>query len=281
MIERLEAAYASTDRDVQALVVKPAEIGDATGLMLTVHGFGNNRYQYVEDMAEYARRYNVVVVSPEYRGSGLACSRPDADGRGFDVPYDASFLQTIDVLNAVPAMLERYPGLDARRIVAWGGSQGGHIVLLASAWAPNTFSVTVDCCGLAFPNKVFQGKVRDWSQADQAIRDVTRVAGRIRSRVWVIHGTADEVVPVEHAHRVSEAFSRAGADFGTVLVEGGDHFLAPPTTRLIQTLKHCTCDILTRTTDGKTDFHRRAAHVIDCPGRSFTVDFSTGRATID
>ena len=138
-IAQFDITYPSQDgKMITALVSPPSTINADTGLLLVVHGWSNSRFQYAADMADYAARFNVVCVSPEYRMCGF--DHDPVNGKGTTLPYDYSHLQVIDSLNAIPAALHHDPCLNQERIMGWGGSQGGHIILLCSAFAPNSFA---------------------------------------------------------------------------------------------------------------------------------------------
>ncbi len=168
----------SQDRDIIARVVWPSRVRRTTGLMLVVHGFGNNRFQYAEMMYDFAHRMDVVCVSPEYRDSG----RDSGMGvRGARRPYDSSHKQVIDSLNSFRRGALEFPQIDHSRRFVWGGSQGGHIALLATIFAPNTFVLTMDLCGKVHPFKE-KDTGASLEDSEKLIRSADVFASRIRNR---------------------------------------------------------------------------------------------------
>jgi len=263
---------------VWALVVEPEVPRGSTGVMLVVHGWGNNRYQYRQMMHQFAERYDLYCVSPEYRHSGFAA---DDTGKGVLQPYDLSHLQVVDCLQAYIELLERVRVGNFRRSYLWGGSQGGHIALLAAAWLPHTFAVTVDCCGLVRP------EARQWEKAgwrgdqdDIEVRDATRFAHLIRSPVYIVHGEADEIVPVEHSRQMERALREAGREVTARYYPGADHFLRPVTTRAQATIELADDDLRQRELPGPNDFQRGTRQVLRTSHRLYEVRCALSAVTL-
>jgi len=254
---------------IDALVVQPEQPGKNTGVMLVLHGWGNSRYQYREMMNDFADRYDVFCLSPEYRHSGLAA---DPSGKGIIQPYDMSHLQVIDCLGALAQLLATGKVGNHRRSHIWGGSQGGHIALLASAWAPNTFAVTVDCCGVVRPREErFEKAGRPWDEDEAQVRDASRFAHLIRSRVVIVHGDADDIVPIEQSLLMESALREAGGDVLTRYYPGGDHFLQPVITRAQATIDLADDDLRRREIPGANDFERGTTTWLSTAHRRYEV----------
>ena len=278
MPELIDFVVWSQNRDVIGCTCTPDEITPETGFMLVVHGYGNNRFQYRDVMLDFAPRYNVICVSPEYRDSG----RDSGEGeRGSREPYDWSHLQVVDTMNCLRRAQLDFPMCDTSRTIAWGGSQGAHIVMLASAFAPKTFALTIECCGIAS----LMGDLpmrREWvKEAHGAeIRSPVKWIDRIANKVYVFHGTADETVDVAHGCAIERALKEHGKDCEAYYTEGGAHFLNPVTSRDAQTIEHCSDDILSRKLSGPDDFERESTYRFDCTGATYVVSFADGWMTL-
>lgn len=262
-------------RSIVATIAEPPEVTEKTGFLLIMHGYGNSRFQYAETMKRWALRYDCVCVSPEYRHAGY-----DADpntGKGATDDYDFSHLQLIDCLNAYRAARVKYPQADGGRRYVWGGSQGGHLALLIAAFAPRTFALSVDACGLTYLWRE-QHRAR-FDEAGQAIRDARRWVERIRCPMVLFHGTADETVPVEHTRAIAGLLAAAGKDFSLRFIEGGDHFNRPVTTRQAVTEEMADGALRTFRLDSPDDFDAKSVETFDCPGAVFKLDFSGPVAT--
>jgi len=266
------------DEVIDALVVEPEVPRGTTGVMLVIHGHGNSRYQYRDMMHDLAERYDVYCVSPEYRHSGFAANET---GKGITEPYDASHLQVVDCLQAYIKLLGKRQVGNPRRSYVWGGSQGGHIALLVSAWAPNTFAVTVDCCGLVRPRPNEEKmRARGWESDDVEIRDASRFAPLIKSKVYIVHGDADQIVPMEHSQLMEEALREAGKQVTARYYPGGDHFLRPVTTRLQATIDLTGDDLRRSELTGPNDFERGTRQELRTTSRLYTVQCATSAITL-
>jgi dienelactone hydrolase len=261
-------------KEIPVLTIRPESITGNTGLMLVLHGWGGNRHQYREMMLDFSERYNVICMAPEYRDSGWDASK---EGTGMRQPYDFSHLQVMDALAAFRAVSLEYPGGNARRAFVWGGSQGGHIAMLATAFAPHTFAVTVDACGIVYPDPAKERwKKAGLSKEDQSeweIRDARLFVDRIRNKVFLFHGDADEAVDIEQSYKLKDALERAGKEVEAHYTPGGDHFLKPVTTRTEQTIRYASENLGTRSIMGENDFERGSVFTFPCTGRTAQVDF--------
>jgi dipeptidyl aminopeptidase/acylaminoacyl peptidase len=274
-----DIAYPSQDdKAITGRVCEPLEMNAETGLLLVVHGWGNNRFQYVQDMNDYAQRYNVVCVSPDYRGCGF--DYDPIGGIGTTLPYDFSHMQLVDSLNAIPAVLEKFPRLNQERILGWGGSQGGHIILLAAAFAPSTFAFVVDMCGLthATEERLKKSQREDMAQADRDIRNVHRWVDRMRCKVMIIHGMADPLVDCQMAMQLERDLQSSGVPVEAHFIPGGNHSLEPVSSRYQETIRWASQDYVMARKEGAHDFALRGQQTMPCSGRAFVLDYTTGRA---
>jgi len=268
----------SQNRDVIGCTCVPDDVTRQTGFMLVVHGYGNNRFQYREMMMDFASRFDVICISPEYRDSGRDSGQGDAGSRE---PYDFSHLQVADAMNCLRRVKLEFPQCAGSRTFAWGGSQGGQIVMLASAFAPNTFVLTMELCGIGDVTGELPLRA-DWVRAghEGEIRSPLRWVDRIRNKVFVFHGTADDLVDVAHGRALEQALARHRREYEAFFTEGGDHFLGPLTSRDAETVAHCTEDMMTRRLPGPDDFERESSFRFECTGAVYVVNFQGGWFTL-
>ncbi len=267
-------------KPITAYVVAPDRVDGQTGLMHFAHGWGGNRYGYREMQQEFADRYNLVCVATEFRQSGY-----DFDpvvGSGSYLPYDASHYQVVDCLNALRHVLELFPGLDDHRILSYGGSQGAHVAMLMSIFCPSTFALTVSACGAyRLDETIIQWAGRDFSEDELAIRDAVRMAPRVQCPVVLFHGTDDETIPVSHTQRLEEALAEAGKSFVAKYYQGGNHSLAPVTSRREATVELADELLRSAATEGATDFAAGSLIRIPCVTKAFELDWSKPMADVD
>ncbi len=264
----------SQNRDVIGCYTLPDPVTPETGFLLVVHGLGNHRFQYAAMMADFSARFNLICVSPEYRDSGRDSGRGKIGGRD---PYDFSHLQVADALNCLRRVKLDFPRCDPSRTFAWGGSQGGHIVLLAAEFAPNTFALAINACGITDMAVPLSPDIQvDFRGAQAEIRSPARWVERIRNKVVTLHGTADDLVPVEHARALERELIRHGIEHEVHYTDGGDHFLGPRTSREAETLRWCSADLQSRRITGPDDFERGTVSRFTCTGAEWLASFEGG-----
>lgn len=258
------------DDRIDCYVTTPdSGVTESTGFLLLIHGLGNDgKVAYEADSRFYANEFDLVVTRVEYRHSGREAHHPVAP-QTFDKPYDFSKLQAIDCLRAAKATLDRYPQLDRRRMILWGGSQGAHLSAQCLVFAPELWSAAILCCGLylvmpyerqvelgfaydcrQYPGVGFHEYTRDptdWftEQHEFEIRSPLRHAHLMPPDVPIalIHGTLDDNVDIRHAVELYARLLAHGKETRFVPISLGNHLLAgaeaeDENTRLKASMKH-------------------------------------------
>ena len=264
---------------ITALIVAPDKIGPHTGAMLFSHGWGCNRFQHQDKMEDAADQYNLVCISTEYRQSGY-----DFDptrGEGSYAPYDASFYQVVDCLASLRYILQMYQ-LDGSRIYHYGGSQGGHICLLSSIYAPNTFAGIYASCPVTHLDEDKIGWAgREFASHELAIRDVAFHAERISCPIFLEHGTGDTTVNYEsHTKALVSKLRAAGKQVLVRYYDGGEHNLEPATTKL-EAFRALAPKLMECGKDNKDhDFALESKVLIPCGEKTLFVDWSREQTDI-
>jgi predicted esterase len=294
------------DDRIDTYVTEPAAgVRDTTGLLLLIHGWGNDgSAAYAEDSVVYADEFDLVVTRVEFRQSGRE-ARLQHEGGRYDIPYDFSKLQTIDCLRAAYATLARYPQIDLSRLLLWGGSQGAHLGAQCLIFAPHLWALAVLNCGVfqpltnsqsmaegyaldlrANPGKGFVeaalGDGGAFSPAEEDIRNPVRNAELMPPEVPVvlIHGTHDDVVDIRHSVAMYARLLGLHRPAHFYAVENGDHGLALATfkdedSRLKATFKYVGETFRTARRDGVELLPAEPA-VILVRGGAFRVEYSSG-----
>jgi dipeptidyl aminopeptidase/acylaminoacyl peptidase len=182
---------------------------------------------FAGEMLVMANRYGragFIVIAPHYRGSNGWQGRDEMGGADL-----------ADLMNIVP-QLARIEGADASRVYLSGESRGGMMVYqalrdrfpakAAAVWGAFTDLESVIAPGspqakftpLIFPD--LDQKNRD---AIVERRSAIRWADRIRTPVLIMHGTADQDIPVAHSQRLAAELSRLGRTHRLLLFEGQQH----------------------------------------------------------
>jgi dipeptidyl aminopeptidase/acylaminoacyl peptidase len=148
---------------------------------------------------------------------------------GSEGENDQGLRQPLDVLAAIDWLAGR-PLVDRDRLALVGASMGGQVALLAAAHKPPIKAVAS-----------FYGPtdLARWREANPFIRDylddlcgpeglpvrspILRVT-QIDTPVLLVHGEADENVPVAQTLAMDEALRTHGKEVETVIVQSGTHF---------------------------------------------------------
>ena len=279
LMKRYEFTFESANsvnytKPITVLVLEPDRITPETGVMLFTHGWGGNRFQHEDKMRASADAFNLVCLSVEFRQSGYDFN--PVTGRGADMPYDASFYQVFDVLNGLRYMLDLRPTLNRRRLFHYGGSQGGHIALLSTLYAPHTFAFIYASC----PATYLDSEIRLWpgrsfNVDERSIRDVPAHTDAIQTPIYIEYGTADLTVNCDrHSRALEQQLIASGRPGVFKAYAGGGHDLMPTISKLNAFLENVPPLMQSATRDEPDDFLVGATVTIETPGNRLIIDWS-------
>lgn len=165
------------------------------GLLQTDVGLGHAIRKHVE-------RWPAIVVFPQ-------------------VPKDRLWQNSKDIALAALAAAEREFRTDRDRVYVAGLSMGGNGTWALAYDDPDRFAAIVVVCGFVKPITLrpYQPLV-PVSEPDPYAAMARRIA---RLPVWIIHGGADTVVPVEDSRQMAAALRTAGAAVHYKELPGVDH----------------------------------------------------------
>lgn len=186
------------------------------------------RQGFAGEMLVMAHRYaeaGFIVVAPHYRGSNGWQGKDELGGADLH-----------DLLNIVPA-LARVPGADRSRLFLAGESRGGAMVYMAlregfPARAAAVWGAFTDLESLVAPGAP-QEKAASYVWPDFAerrdeiirTRSALRWAERIDVPVLIMHGSADDDIPLSQSQRMDAELTRLGKPHEFIVFEGEKHVL--------------------------------------------------------
>ncbi|MDQ3896200.1 MAG: alpha/beta hydrolase-fold protein, partial [Actinomycetota bacterium] len=175
------------DRDGFLFVPSGAASGDALPLVLMLHGAGGTGRSGLAPFLDLADEAGVILLAPDSRGHTWDAVR---DGFGADVDFISRALEDVFGRSTV----------DPDRIAVEGFSDGASYAL-----------------GLGLANGDRFGRVMAFSPGF-----APRARAHGRPPVFVAHGTADDVLPIDRcSRRIVPALRDRGYDVRYVEFEGG------------------------------------------------------------
>lgn len=261
-------------KPITVLAIEPERINDQTGVMLFSHGWGCSRFQNQDKMEWTAERFNLLCLAVEYRMSGYDFNA--VTGFGAYCPYDASFLQTFDVLNSLRIVLEDHPLLNRKRLFHYGSSQGGHICLLSSIFAPDTFAfIYASCPVVQLTPSILTWTGREFAPYELSVRSVPEHSERIKCPVYIEYGTSDTDVPcMEHSEVLIKLLQQRNHPVEIAAYDGGGHSLQPTITKLAAYQRMALHPLENLCSNKTDDFAVEALIRIPCGNRTLEIDWS-------
>ncbi|UCG56130.1 MAG: penicillin acylase family protein [Phycisphaerales bacterium] len=226
------------DRVLKLDLYKPKKTAGAGPGLVFIHGGawkGGNKDIYRIYAARYAQR-GYVAVSIAYRLSGEA-------------PFPAAVEDAKCAVRWMRTNADKY-GVDAQNICVVGGSAGGHLALMVGYTSgdeslegsgghkgvSSRVQAVVDIygpCDLTVPVVRDAGVVREFlgGQKYEDARELYRKASPLFALTaddpptLLLHGTLDEVVPIDQSDKLASALKQVGVKFTYDRLDGWPHVM--------------------------------------------------------
>lgn len=230
-------------------IIRPKEDSKSPRPVIAfIHGGGwkgGTKESAMGNLIPFAAFGNYFCVSIEYRLSGVAT-------------WPAQIYDCKAAIRWIKANAKKY-NIDPEKIGVWGSSAGGHLVsmlgvssgvkeLEGNGGSPDQSSrvaCVVDFCGPSDFMAIAQAKEGAGRVAYGPVslllggpveekKDMAKAASPITycskdaAPILIMHGTADNVVPLAQAETFYAALKKAGADCTFVKIEGGGHGFGGP-----------------------------------------------------
>jgi dipeptidyl aminopeptidase/acylaminoacyl peptidase len=138
-IEEIEVK-SSIDDSMEPSLFCAAEGDEERPLLVSLHSWSANRHNQVNTFYDMVKKHNWHVLWPEFRGPNLTTSeRP--------VEACASILARQDIVDAVEYVCKNY-NVKEEEILLVGGSGGGHMAMMMTAYRPKLWRSVAAFCGI-------------------------------------------------------------------------------------------------------------------------------------
>ena len=223
---------------LHALLTKPKNAKGPVPLLVNVHGgpFGITDFWGFDPEGQFFASRGWAVLQVNYRGSG---------NRGTDF-QEAGYRQwglkmQEDLVDATQWAVSQGVA-DPKRMCIYGGSYGGYAALAGIIKDPDLYRCAVGIVGVYDLVQFRKGDGSDFSRlggdyfekfmarrlaekaedlvATSPVHNVTK----IKVPVFIIHGSNDVRVPIEHANRLREAMDKAGKPYEWMVKPEGHGF---------------------------------------------------------
>ena len=132
-----------------------------------------------------------------------------------------------DYVAALKGLAAERSYMDLSRVGVSGGSYGGYHAIRAMLQAPDIFHVGVAVAAITdsygHPNFFVLGSPQSNKEAFEEASNLP-LAGNLKGKLLLVHGTHDISVPFSHAMKMVDALTRAGKSYDLIVLPEWDHW---------------------------------------------------------
>lgn len=185
---------------LQYLIREPKIKLDKNPLLLLLHGYGSNEEDLFSFASEFPEEYFVVSAQAPYPlmyGSyAWYAINFDADENKFSDIHQAKQSRDL-IVNFIDELTNKYP-IDPKKVTLIGFSQGA---ILSYA------------IGLSYPEKVSKIVAMSGYLNTEMAKENFEENNFSNLKIFVSHGTVDQVIPVEWARKTGPALEKLEIEF--------------------------------------------------------------------
>jgi dipeptidyl aminopeptidase/acylaminoacyl peptidase len=221
-------------REISGFYFRPTTANGRLPVIISIHGGPESQFRptFSPTIQYWVNELGVAVIAPNVRGSS-------GFGRTFLSLDNAERRE--DSVRDIGALLDwiaTQPDLDPSRVVVYGGSYGGYMVLASMVHYNDRLAGAVNIVGISnfvtfLENtsgyrrdlrRVEYGDERDPAMRAtlQAISPLTNI-NRVTRPMFIIHGANDPRVPVSEAEQVTRAIRANGGNVWTMIAADEGH----------------------------------------------------------
>ena len=225
--------FSNSRGDTLAGVLHHPMANNSAGAAILCHGMESNKdSEKLIFLGRQLAQRGILTLRFDFSYVG------ESSGKFADITYSG---EVEDLRAAYEIMRNRHSG----KIVIFGSSMGGTVALMFAAAEPQVAAVATLAAPLHpenFPKRVLSpAELERWRKRgftryngqrlnvnmlkDLESIDVPAAARSIRCPVLILHGDADEVVPVAEAHELHDCLKNSPR---LSILNGGDHRLSDP-----------------------------------------------------
>ncbi|MBZ6379297.1 peptidase S9 [Pacificimonas flava] len=219
--------------EIPAFVYKPETEGPHP-VIISIHGGpeGQSRPSFSSTYQYWVKELGAAVIRPNVRGS---------DGYGEEYRSMDNALnrkKSVEDIGALLDWIETQPDLDSEKVIVYGGSYGGYMVLASMVDYSDRLAGGIDIVGISDfrtfleNTKGYRRDLRRAEYGDERDPEIAaffeeisplRNADRITKPLFIIQGANDPRVPASEAEQILEAMRESGTEAWYLLAMDEGH----------------------------------------------------------